>query len=46
LFDHAIAELGSDPNSGHSLSTCQRRFTDLGSDPNSAGRDSARVKVV
>ena len=33
----AVAELGSDPNSGQGLGACQQGFTDLGSDPNSVG---------
>ena len=35
---HAVADLGSDPNSVRDLEICQRRSPELGSDPNSAGQ--------
>ena len=34
---HAVADLGSDPNSARQLSICHKRIPELGSDPNSAG---------
>jgi hypothetical protein len=34
---HAVADLGSDPNSAHHISLGQRSHPELGSDPNSAG---------
>ena len=35
--EHAVADLGSDPNSARDLSTRHKRIPELGSDPNSAG---------
>ena len=35
---HAVADLGSDPNSARQFSICHKRIPELGSDPNSAGQ--------